>query len=61
MMAGPALAQTRAEAARELSKAFSTVAKAAMPAVVSIKVEKTVEVSPMMGFGGQPGLNDPFG
>jgi len=58
--AGPALSQTRTEAAKELSKAFSAAAKTAMPAVVSIKVEKSVQVSPM-GGGGPPGLNDPFG
>jgi serine protease Do len=61
MMAGPVLSQARTEAAKELSKAFSTVAKAAMPAVVSIKVEKTVEVNPMMERGGSAQLNDPFG
>jgi len=52
-------AQNRAEAAKELSKAFSSAAKTAMPAVVSIKVEKTIS-APAMGFGGMPGLNDPF-
>jgi serine protease Do len=52
-------AQSRTEAAKELSSAFSAVAKAAMPAVVSIKVEKAVEVNPMMGGPSQ--LNDPFG
>jgi serine protease Do len=31
-----------------------------MPAVVSIKVEKTV-TGPTMGYGGSPGFNDPFG
>jgi len=58
--AGSALSQARAEAAKELSKAFSTTAKAAMPAVVSIKVEKSVQVNPM-GSDGSFGLNDPFG
>jgi serine protease Do len=53
-------AQNRAEAAKELSKAFSEAAKNAMPAVVSIKVEKTI-AGPAMGFGGAPGFNDPFG
>jgi serine protease Do len=52
-------AQSRTEAAKELSSAFSAVAKAAMPVVVSIKVEKAVEVNPMMGGPSQ--LNDPFG
>jgi len=59
--AGPALSQARTEAAKELSKAFSETAKAAMPAVVSIKVEKSVEVSPAMGSDNPFGPNDPFG
>jgi serine protease Do len=53
--AGPALSQGRSDAAKELSKAFSTVAKAAMPAVVSIRVEKAVQVNSPLG------MNDPFG
>jgi serine protease Do len=57
--AGPALSQSRAETARELSKAFSTTAKAAMPAVVSIRVEKSVQMNP--GGVGPFGRNDPFG
>jgi serine protease Do len=57
---GIALSQTRADAARELSKAFSAAAKAAVPAVVSIKVEKSVQVNPM-GFDSPFGMNDPFG
>ncbi|MEN6425393.1 MAG: DegQ family serine endoprotease [Phycisphaerales bacterium] len=60
-MAVPGLAQSRNDAARELSKAFSSAAKAAMPAVVSVKVEKTVQMSSMAGPGGGSGLNDPFG
>ena len=52
-------AQNRAEAAKELSKAFSSAAKTAMPAVVSIKVEKTIS-GPAMGLGGVPGFNDPL-
>jgi serine protease Do len=58
----PALgwAQNRAEAAKELSKAFSEAAKNAMPAVVSIKVEKTI-AGPTLGFGGSSEFNDPFG
>jgi len=52
-------AQSRAEAAKELSRAFSAAAKDAMPAVVSIKVEKAVEVSSVMGGPSQ--FNDPFG
>jgi serine protease Do len=52
-------AQNRTQAAKELSKAFSQAAKTAMPAVVSIKVEKTIS-GPALGFGGS-GFNDPFG
>ncbi len=59
--AGPALSQNRTEAAKELSRAFSTTAKAAMPAVVSIKVEKSVQMNPMTGSENPFGLNDPFG
>ncbi|MBN1505685.1 MAG: DegQ family serine endoprotease [Sedimentisphaerales bacterium] len=59
--AGPALSQNRADAAKELSRAFSAAAKTAMPAVVSIKVEKAVEVNPMAGSGSPFGFNDPFG
>jgi serine protease Do len=53
-------ARNHAEAAKELSAAFSEAAKTAMPAVVSIKVEKTVS-GPALGFGGGQGFNDPFG
>ena len=56
----PAAAQTNRQAARELSSAFSAAAKEAMPAVVSIKVEKTVNVGPLMQFGGEGSFNDPF-
>ena len=55
----PGWAQSHAAAAKELSQAFSAAAKDAMPAVVSIKVEKAVEVSPTMGSPFQ--FNDPFG
>jgi serine protease Do len=59
---GPALSQSRTDAARQLSKAFSETAKAAMPAVVSIKVEKTVQVDQMMGSDSPfEQFNDPFG
>ena len=44
--------------AKELSDAFATAAKEAMPAVVSIKVEKTI-VTSSLSSGQQ--LNDPFG
>jgi len=59
-LTSPALAQSRANAARELSSAFSAASKAAMPAVVSIKVEKAIETGPMT-FGAPYGYNDPFG
>jgi serine protease Do len=51
-------AQTRATQAKALSSAFSGAAKEAMPAVVSIKVEKAVEAT---GIGSPMGYNDPFG
>ena len=47
VLISPALAQSSAQAAKELSTAFSAAAKMAMPAVVSIKVEKSVEVGPV--------------
>jgi serine protease Do len=56
----PGWAQARSEAAKELSKAFSAAAKAAMPAVVSIKVEKAVEMGRTREWGGPPQFNDPF-
>jgi len=59
-IACPVVAQSGTNSAKELSRAFSTAAKAAMPAVVSIKIEKAIEVGPM-GFGGSFGFNDPFG
>jgi serine protease Do len=55
-----AMAQPDIQAAKELSSAFSHVAKEAMPAVVSIRVEKTVEAAaPMMGPGTPFGPQDP--
>src|SRR4030043_209658 len=56
----PVLAQSSAKAAKELSSVFSAASKTAMPAVVSIKVEKAVEAGPMT-FGTPFGYNDPFG
>ena len=54
----PAFAQSSSQVARELSDAFAATAKKAMPAVVSIRIEKTIEANPM----GTPfGYNDPFG
>jgi serine protease Do len=58
--AGPVLAQSSSKAAKELSSAFSAAAKEAMPAVVSIKVEKAIEANPMT-YGSPYGYNDPFG
>ncbi len=60
VLTGPALAQSNAKQAKELSGAFSGAAKTAMPAVVSIKVEKSVEMGPMTS-GTPYGYNDPFG
>ncbi len=56
-----AMAQPDIKAAKELSGAFSQVAKEAMPAVVSIRVEKTVEAAGpgMMGPGSPLGPQDP--
>jgi serine protease Do len=52
------LAQTSSKFAKELSDAFATAAKEAMPAVVSIKVEKTIVTSQLSP---DQQLNDPFG
>ena len=57
--ANPVCGQSGTKSAKELSSAFSAAAKAAMPAVVSIKVEKAVDVSPME-FGSARGFNNPF-
>lgn len=56
----PVLSQSNPRAAKELSSAFSAAAKTAMPAVVSIKVEKAIEGGPMT-FETPYGYNDPFG
>jgi len=45
---------------QQTSKAFSSVAKKAAPAVVFIKVEKRVETGSMIGPGSPFGNNDPF-
>ena len=45
---------------QQTSKAFSSVAKKAVPAVVFIKVEKKVETGSMVGPGSPFGNNDPF-
>jgi len=53
-LAAPAFAQTMIsppQVARELSEAFAATAKATIPAVVSIKIEKLVTAQPGPGFG----------
>ena len=57
----PGLAQASKQTAQALSNAFSTTAKSAMPAVVSITVEKSVEVTGVVESSDQNDLNDPFG
>ncbi|OHB64048.1 MAG: hypothetical protein A2Y76_02725 [Planctomycetes bacterium RBG_13_60_9] len=57
----PASLQTRSQVARELSDAFAATAKAAMPAVVSIKIERVVKAQAAPGFGDSNDLNNPFG
>jgi len=47
------------ETLRQTSKAFSSVAKKAIPAVVFIKVEKTIEAGSAVGPGA-PQFNDPY-
>lgn len=59
-LTSPALAQSRANAAKELSSAFSAASKTAMPAVVSIKVEKVIQAGPT-ALETPFGYNDPFG
>lgn len=49
------------EALRQTSKAFSAVAKNAVPAVVFIKVEKTMETGSIRGPVVPNQYNDPFG
>ena len=49
---------SRAQLAKEMSSVFSAAAKAAMPAVVSIKVSKVIQMSPDEN---PLGLNNPFG
>ena len=58
LVANMSFAQTSSKFAKELSDAFATAAKEAMPAVVSIKVEKTITTSQMSP---DQQLNDPFG
>jgi len=47
-------------AAKQMSKAFASVAREAMPAVVFIQVEKTVETGQVFGRQTPFGFNDPF-
>jgi serine protease Do len=60
MTAGSVSAVSNSEVVKELSNAFSTASKEAMPAVVSIKVVKEIEAGPL-SFGTPFGYNDPFG
>jgi len=46
---------------RQTSEAFSSVAAKAVPAVVFIKVERTIEAGSIAGPGMPFGFNDPFG
>jgi serine protease Do len=48
------------DVAKSLSNAFAAVAKEATPAVVSIRIEKTVETSGMRGFGPESPFGDDF-
>jgi len=47
--------------ARQLSRVFAATAKAATPAVVSITVEKTVDVAPTVGSQDEGQYNNPYG
>jgi serine protease Do len=58
-VANVTFAQDGSKSAKELSSAFATAAKQAMPAVVSIKVEKTIETGRLSQ--GDMQFNDPFG
>jgi len=46
--------------ARQLSQAFAATAKSTMPAVVSITVEKTVDVAPTAGSQDESQYNNPY-
>lgn len=59
MVSNASSAQTDSKFAKQLSNAFATAAKEAMPAVVSIKVEKTITTTSQLTPDQQ--LNDPFG
>jgi len=57
----PSIHADEIENLRQTSKALSSVAKNAVPAVVFIKVEKTIEVGSAMRPGMPFEYNDPFG
>jgi serine protease Do len=57
----PSLAQGSKQTAQALSEAFAATAKSAMPAVVSITVEKTVETAGVVGSSDEGQLNNPLG
>ncbi len=60
-LSAPAFCQEQfKDVARQLSQAFSATAKAAMPAVVSITVEKTVDVAPTVGSQDEGQYNNPY-
>ena len=59
-LSAPAFAQQYKEAAKQLSQAFAATAKSAMPAVVSITVEKTVDAPPTAGSEEQSQYNNPY-
>ena len=56
--AGDARADNGIDTLRETSKAFSQVAKKVMPAVVSVKVEKSVSSGPVNPHGSGSPFND---
>lgn len=57
----PSISADEIENLRQTSKALSSVVKNAVPAVVFIKVEKTIEVGSVMRPGRPFEYNDPFG
>jgi serine protease Do len=59
-LAIPTWGQSNRQIAKALSEAFASTAKAAMPAVVSITVEKTVDAPSIMGSEDQGDPNDSF-
>ncbi len=59
-LAGPGLADDGIATLRQTSKAFSKVAKKAIPAVVSIEVEKAVKRDSRYGYSSPFGPGSPF-